>query len=111
MRIENTLNMKGSSSLPTTSLTNKKKKRKSPNPTPKYMKDERTMKKGGDKKKKGRERKESHVGLMAGRLLVARREMRRQVLMLMGNSRDRNMPCRVCMENTIGGAPFGRGGK
>ena len=63
------------------------------------------------KKKRERERKESGVVLMTGRLLVARRKMRRQVLMLMGNSRDRNMPCRVCMEHTIGGAPFGRGGK
>ena len=77
------------------------------------MKDERRTKKGGDKKKKKRERerKESGVGLMTGRLLVARRKMRRQVLMLMGDSQDRNMPCRVWMENTIGGAPFGRGRK
>ena len=63
------------------------------------------------KKEREKERKEGGVGLMTGRLLVARRKMRRQVLMLMGDSRDRNMPCRVWMENTIGGAPFGRGGK
>ena len=62
-------------------------------------------------KEREKERKEGGVGLMTGRLLVARRKMRRQVLMLMGDSRDRNMPCRVWMENTIGGAPVGRGGK
>lgn len=110
VRIENTLNTKGSSSLPTTSLTNKKRKEKVQT-QPQNIWRMRGQWRRVETKKRDRERKESGVGLMAGRLLVARRKMRRQVLMLMGNSRDRNMPCRICMENTIGGAPFGRGGK
>jgi hypothetical protein len=69
------------------------------------MKDERKM------RIRGWGRKESGTRLMVGRLLVMRRKMREQVLMSMGIPRDRTMPCRVCMENTIGRAPFGHGGR
>lgn len=68
------------------------------------MKDERRMKKSGDKNK---EREESGIGPMSSRLLVMRRKMEGggQILMLMGNPRDRNMPCRGCMENTLAELP------
>lgn len=72
------------------------------------MKDERRMKKSGDKNK---EREESGIGLMIGRLLVMRRKMGEQILMLMGKSTRQEHAMQSLYGGHTGRAPYGHGGE